>query len=199
MPAPLYYIFFIANFYTADHVFFLKLLWTISVEEQFYLLWGFFLRFFYKNLSKIIVLLFITSISFSLYSISNGIKFYFNTLTYLFDFGSGGLTAYLIFNKSKIVSMLSNFNTKATFIFYSYLFLHFFVFYFLNKNTSGITNDIIALASRYIFIVYVSLFIIEQMMHAERTKIFERNRFLIFTGKNILRIVLLSWHYNPND
>ena len=62
LPAPLYYVFYIANFYTIDHVFFLKFLWTISVEEQFYLLWGFCLRFFHKNLNTIIVILFLISI-----------------------------------------------------------------------------------------------------------------------------------------
>jgi peptidoglycan/LPS O-acetylase OafA/YrhL len=206
LPAPLYYIFFIANFYTADHVFFLKLLWTISVEEQFYLLWGLCLRGFNKNLNKIIGLLFIISISFSFYSICNGIKYYFNTVTYLFDFGSGALAACLIFNKSKIVNLLCNLNAVGTYSFYSYLIIHFILFYFLNRNTFGVMNDIIGIISRYIFILYIALFITEQMVHVSRTKIFEKNRFLIFTGKisyglycfhgiTILMINLLMTHF----
>ena len=183
LPAPLYYIFFVANFYTADHVFFLKLLWTISVEEQFYLLWGICLRFFYKYLKIIIAFLIIISVSFSLYAIIHSIKFYFNTLTYLFDFGSGAFAALLIFKKGKIVIWLQKLSARATYVFYSYLILHFIIFYFLNKNTSGVTNDCIALANRYLFIIYISIFIIEQMEHEGRTKNFEKNTFLIFTGK----------------
>ena len=183
LPAPLYYIFFIANFYTADHVFFLKLLWTISVEEQFYLLWGVCLRFFYKNLSFIIILLFASSISFSLYSITHGIKFYFNTITYLFDFGSGALGAMLIFKNNFIVRNIRKLNTTATYLLYSYLIFHFIIFYFLNKKTFSINNDLVNLASRYLFILYIALLIVEQMVNENKTKIFEKNRFLIYTGR----------------
>jgi peptidoglycan/LPS O-acetylase OafA/YrhL len=207
LPAPLYYLFFIANFYTIDHVFFLKLLWTISVEEQFYLLWGFCLRFFHKNLNKIITLLFLISISFTLYAIFNGIKYYFNTLTYLFDFGSGALAALLIFRNKMIIKQICNLSLAGTIIFYSYLPFHFIFFYFLNNNSTGIANELAGLISRYLFILYIALFITEQMINVSRTKVFEKNRFLIFTGKisyglycfhglTIITINLLVQHFN---
>lgn len=183
LPAPLYYIFFIANFYTADHVFFLKLLWTISVEEQFYLLWGLCLRFFYKYLTLIIILLFVFSISFSLYSIVNGIKYYFNTITYLFDFGSGALGAMLIFKNNFIVRSIRKLNITGTYTLYSYIIFHFIIFYFFNKKTFSVSNDLVNLASRYLFILYIALIIVEQMVNERRTKFFEKNRFLIYTGR----------------
>lgn len=183
LPASWYYIFFVANFDTAYHVFFLKFLWTISVEEQFYLLWGLCLRFFYKRLDKIIALLFLLSISFTVYAIYSGIPYYYNTLTYLFDFGSGGLAALLIFKNVSLVKWLRNLSSTATVIFYSYLPFHFIIFYFLDKNSHGTTNELFELLSRYLFIIYVALFIIEQMINNVRTKILERNRFLVFTGK----------------
>ncbi len=209
LPAPLYYIFFIANFYTADHVFFLKLLWTISVEEQFYLLWGFCLRFFYRNMSVIITLLFLISISFSIFSIVNGIKFYFNTITYLFDFASGALGALLVFKNQSIVKNVRKLNAAGTFMLYTYLTFHFTLFYFLNKTTFGVNNDLVSLAGRYLFILYIALFIMEQMVHEKRTRFFERNSFLIYTGKisyglycfhgiTILMINLLLLHFKIN-
>ncbi|MDQ6903730.1 MAG: acyltransferase [Bacteroidota bacterium] len=183
LPEPVYYILFIANFYTINHVFFLKLLWTISVEEQFYLLWGFCLRFFHKHLYKIIFLLIFVSVSFSVYSAFTRSASYFNSLTYLFDFGCGALAGLLIFKHNFIVSRFKNFSELKTIFFYCYLPFHFIFFYILNENSAGISNDLVALVCRYLFIIYIALFIIEQMINIHRTKILERSRFLIFTGK----------------
>ena len=183
LPNPLYYIFFIANFYTIEHVFFLQFLWTISVEEQFYLLWGLSMRFFYKYLRLIIAVLFIVSVSFSVYAICNRVPHYFNTLTYLFDFGCGGLGAIMIFNNWKVVRCISHFQTGATVGFYCYLPFHFFIFYFADKYLTGTAANLTVLLSRYLFIVYIALLIVEQMKNERRTKALEKNQFLIYTGK----------------
>lgn len=183
LPPAFYYAFYIANFYTIDHVFFLKFLWTISVEEQFYLLWGFCLRFFYRSLNKIIAILFLISILFSLYAVFNEVKYYFNTITYLFDFASGALGALLIFKNNKVISWLRNLSLAGTIAFYTYLPFHFIFFYFLNDSTTGAANELAGLINRYLFILYVAAFIVEQMINISRTKVFEKNRFLIFTGK----------------
>ena len=37
LPPPSWYFLFVSNFYLAEHVFYLRQLWTISVEEQFYI------------------------------------------------------------------------------------------------------------------------------------------------------------------
>lgn len=183
LPNPWYYIFFISNFYVLDHVFFLRFLWTISVEEQFYLLWGISLRFFYKKLPLIIGLLFFISIVFSSYAIIMQKSHYFNTLTYLFDFASGALAAIAIFRNYKFISWLKTMSRVATAFFYAYLVFHFIIFYFLDKNTTSFVNNFAALLSRYLFIIYTALFIVEQVTNNHRTAIFEKNKFLIFTGK----------------
>jgi peptidoglycan/LPS O-acetylase OafA/YrhL len=207
LPEPVYYIFFIANFYTINHVFFLRLLWTISVEEQFYLLWGFCLRFFHKHLYKIIFILIFVSVVFSIYSTFTQSASYFNSLTYLFDFGCGALAALLTFKNKFIIACFRNLAGFKTIFYYCYLPFHFIFFYILNKHSAGISNDLVALANRYLFIIYIGLFIIEQMINIRRTKILERSRFLIFTGKisyglycyhgiSIMFLNLLVEHFN---
>ncbi len=183
LPDSLYYIFFIANFYTIDHVFFLKFLWTISVEEQFYLFWGFSLRFLKKSLKIVIAILFLLSISSSIYCIVKGISSYYSTITYFFDFACGALAAVFIFSGSSLVNKIKSLSGLSTYLFYFYLILHFAVFYFLNANIKGLANDFVELLNRYLFIIYISLFIIEQMVNTSRTKIFGKSRFLILTGK----------------
>ena len=183
LPNSLYYIFFIANFYTIDHVFFLKFLWTISVEEQFYLFWGLSLRFLRKKLKIVIAVLFLLSISSSIYSIITGISAYYSTITYLFDFACGALASAYIFSENRLIIWLKKLSRTGTHAFYVYLIFHFILFYFLNANTKGVINDFAGLLNRYLFIIYVSLFIIEQMINTSRTKMFAKNSFLILTGK----------------
>jgi len=209
LPNIWYYLFFISNFYTIDHVFFLRILWSISVEEQYYLLWGACLRFFYKRLILILIFFFAISICFSLYSVYSNTPMYFNTLTYLLDFACGGLAAIIVFNKKKLFYWIHNSSRIGTLIFYSYLPFHFTIFYFMNIHTNGIPNDLMILVSRYLFIIYMALFIVEQMANLHRTTFFEKNRFLIFTGKisyglycyhgiAITFINLLLSHYHIN-
>lgn len=183
LPNGWYYVFFISNFYRIDHVFFLRILWSISVEEQFYMVWGMCLRFFYKNLVLVIITFFGASICFSVYSIYSGTSNYFNTLTYLFDFACGGMAAIVIFKKNRVVDWFKNLSTFKTVLFYSYLLFHCTFFYLLNLIARGTTHDLVELISRYLFIIYIALFILEQTSNLRRTTFFEKNSFLIFTGK----------------
>lgn len=207
LPNAWYYIFFIANFYTIDHVFFLRLLWTISVEEQFYLFWGLCLKILYKNLVLVISILVLISISFSIYSITNHVSSYFNTLTYLFDFACGALAAILVFSQNKIPGRLKKLSLTGRKIFYSYLPFHFILFYFLNQFSSGLANDFLALICRYIFVVYMALFIARQVAYNSQDTILAKNRFLILTGRmsyglycyhgitiTLLNLLLLKYH-----
>ncbi len=47
-----YLLFFLVNFYIISHgsefLFFIAFLWSISVEEQFYIIWSFFMKFIHK-------------------------------------------------------------------------------------------------------------------------------------------------------
>jgi peptidoglycan/LPS O-acetylase OafA/YrhL len=183
LPNPWYYILFIANFYRPDHIFFLRFLWTISVEEQFYFLWGLCLRYLHKNLFRVASVLVLTGISFSLFALYYHIPSYFNSLTYLFDFGCGCLSALLVFRGSALAVRLKKLTRPGTLAFYSYPVFHFILFYFLDHTTTGLANDLATLTSRYLIILYVALFIPEQMVNDSRTRFFEKNTFLKFTGK----------------
>ena len=183
LPNAWYYVFFIANFYTVDHVFFLRILWTISVEEQFYLFWGLSIKLFYKNFIPLISILILTSVSFSVYAAINHVSSYFNTLTYLFDFACGASAAMIVFKKTGIARKLQSLTTLERKIFYAYPVFHFTLFYFLNQVTRGMNNDFAALLSRYIFVIYIALYIGRQVVNNLQTTFLAKNRFLIFTGK----------------
>lgn len=184
LPAPLYYIFFIANFYTAPQVYFLQFLWTISVEEQFYLFWGITLKLFMKKLRWIIAILILTSLTFSISFIAEGKPVYFNTLYYLMDFGFGAMAAILFFEKrSRLTSWLSRMKKWQTVGFYLYLPFHFLLFFFFTQITNGIAEDLVLFACRFLFIIYMAILMIEQLTNPSRLRLTGKSRFLIFTGR----------------
>ncbi|HZI69008.1 MAG TPA: acyltransferase [Hanamia sp.] len=183
LPNAWFYIFFISNFYLPDHVFFLKILWTISVEEQFYLIWGLSLKFLKKRIKLIIGLLIMVSISFSIYALIFKISQYFNTLTYLVDFGFGALAATLLFSKNKISKWIAGMSPVQKNIFHFYLLFHFILFYFLDNYSTGLTNDFLSLLNRYVFLFYIALLLIEQVMNDATVTVLKNNKFLVYTGK----------------
>jgi peptidoglycan/LPS O-acetylase OafA/YrhL len=183
IPPPSYYLFFIANYYTKDHVYFLKFLWTLSVEEQFYLLWGVCLLLFQKYLKVVIIIFLAVSILFTVYSTVKNIPVYFNTLTYLFDFSLGACIAVMIKRQSKISQKFQNFTKQKSALFLLLLPTIFLVFFFLQFNTTGITNNFINVCCRWVFIIYISLLIMEQMVNKQTLLKLGNNKFLIYTGK----------------
>lgn len=181
LPDYRYYIFFVSNFYHVDHVFFLRILWTLSVEEQFYLILGIVLKSFKSFLVWIFLLFIVLSLGFSLYAINASEQGYFHTLTYFFDFAAGGTAAYLLSVSSKKIKWLSLLRGKSKYFFYSYLPFHFIIFFFIETMSfGGLWDDLI---NRYLFCVYISFLMIEQLSNANRSCVLEKNRFLRLTGK----------------
>lgn len=119
---------FTLNFYIADHgfnfLFFLVFLWSISVEEQFYIFWGLVLQFS----SKISVSVFnycIPCIAFGLIAISlwyralhsnDELNLYFNTLSVAANFGIGILLAYYSAYNSWFISFFNRMSLKSVLI-----------------------------------------------------------------------------------
>ena len=180
LPEPWYYLFFVSNYYYVDHVFFLRILWTLSVEEQFYLLLGISLRFFRKKLNLIFYFFIAASILFTLYSYFSEVETYFHTLTYFIDFAIGGLFALYCHRNDNKVVWLSRLKKGGMLLFYLYLPVHFLIFFLIDSLGAGSPGHII---NRYLFIIYLSLLISEQLLNPRRIRLLEKNRFLIYTGK----------------
>lgn len=180
LPEPEYYFFFIANFYRIDHVFFLRIFWSISVEEQFYFLLGICLTFFIKHIKAIFLVLAGISIFFSIWATQFSVHSFTHTITYFFDFGVGGLGAWLYHTESRHIARLRNIKSLPLILFYCYIPFHFLLFFILEKIYP---SDYIELTSRYIFILYTGVLILEQLVNHHRSTFLEKNKFLIYTGK----------------
>jgi peptidoglycan/LPS O-acetylase OafA/YrhL len=118
---PIYYIFFANNFDfmhswpTKPDATILSVLWSVAVEEQFYLTWPVILRFtprrFYKFVFPGIILLSLVFRSFhtGLDDHDFGVR-YFHTFSLIGDMALGGLLAYLCSSDNAFRRFISNMN-----------------------------------------------------------------------------------------
>lgn len=110
------FIFFIGNFYIIEQGFpylpALSVMWSVSVEEQFYLIWPWLLSFFYKTKWILIALLIIVFLVFT-GTCYGKFNLFFHTLFMFGDLAIGAGFAFITLNKnSKLHSILASF-TKA--------------------------------------------------------------------------------------
>lgn len=110
---PVYHYFtFTVNFgvlkHSVPYLPLLGILWTISVEEQFYLFWALLIRFFKKHILKLIIGVLITSIIFRGIFIQSGDVIYFHTLSVMCDMAIGALLSYLSFKQNPLLEKWKN-------------------------------------------------------------------------------------------
>ena len=115
LPPIIPFLFFYANFYIIEHgsafTFGLLILWSISIEEQFYLVWGWFLKFIpAKWITVFITLLFAFSIAFSYYYLfvqhKAATNLSIHSIYILQNFCTGALIAFICVRKKQALSFL---------------------------------------------------------------------------------------------
>jgi peptidoglycan/LPS O-acetylase OafA/YrhL len=183
LPEPKWYLLFISNFYNKDHVYFLRFLWTLSVEEQFYLALGICLTFFQKKLLAITTWVLLISIIFNFYGTFKGWDLYFNTITYLYDFCIGMLVAIFVKRQNWIVRRIITLSPRQIGRVYTLLPGFLIVVFLLKTYTTLFTQDFIQLFSKLVFILFAAFSIIEQIFNKNTPFNFGKSRFLVFTGK----------------
>jgi len=113
------FLLFYANFYMIkeyDFLFALTILWSISVEEQFYLLWAFVGKLNLK-LFPLLCSAFIVISLVSHFTLEPG-TVYIHSLSYEVHFGIGGLAAYFVFIEAKIIDSIRNLSRFVIALFY---------------------------------------------------------------------------------
>ena len=93
------YWFLLSNYENSDCIFSLKFLWSIAVEEQFYLLFIALSFLLIKNIRFLISLLILSYIIFIIIATNNNLSTYLNTFSYFPNFAFGMLGGYLFYKK----------------------------------------------------------------------------------------------------
>ncbi len=133
IPSIFNYLFFIQNFWMVkngqDFLFILVFLWSIAIEEQFYIFWAFIQRYLFQFIVPISCILIIGSVIFRFIYYQSENNLLFNTISALGNFGLGAITAYIAFNQHKILLVIQQIKKPIIFIIYA-LFIIITLFYF---------------------------------------------------------------------
>lgn len=151
---------FISNFWIANQgqnfLFLLVFFWSIAVEEQFYLFWAFVLRYWHKRLVFICILMILGSVFFRWSHLNEESQLFFNTLSYIGNFGIGGLAAWLAFNNATFIKRVETL-TKSTI---ALIYLFFIV---LTMGYFGwFQTHFMVVFERLVFGVFFAFVILEQ-------------------------------------
>lgn len=183
LPSAPYYLFFISNFYLPDHVYFLRFLWTISVEEQFYLVLGAILLLWPKRLPILIGLMAISSMVFNIYNGSKENFVFFHTMNYVIDFCVGAIAAISIYQKNAIVRYFSSLSKPQSLTFVLLVFVVLFIGYAVKVYFFAGNENLGHNVARILFTFYVGFFLIDQMVNKNKVLKLEKPRLFIYTGK----------------
>jgi len=159
----------LSNYETSDCVFYLKFLWSIAVEEQFYLLFILFSFMFRKYLWWVILLLILVYFSFMTYATANSIATYSHTLTHFPNFAAGMAGGYLFYKNKQLhyyplitlalsfitlfffkTDIIVNLSTSVLFISLIFVFINA-----LSKNNAPGILKITEFAGKYTYGLYV--------------------------------------------
>lgn len=169
-----------------EFLFFMVFLWSISVEEQFYIFWAFVLKWFQKQLHLIAILLIVFSLAFRFYFLKDHLNLNFNTISTLGNFGIGAIIALAAFQKNYLfnaVKKLSKINIIVIYLFMISIFL-------ITPILMG--YDFFIIIQRLIFSIFFSFIILEQSFCQQ--SLFKLSRIKIFNFFGKLSYGLYCYH-----
>lgn len=137
---------FLSNFETSNNIFALKFLWSIAVEEQFYLLFLMFSFLFNKRFYFFPIFLLLVYVFFMGYAYNLNIPTYYHTVTHFANFAIGMLLAKLYFQHKiqlkhaitifllSVLFMLWFYNNKVVFHLFTSLLFAALIYIFIHLS-----------------------------------------------------------------
>lgn len=181
-----FFVTFFANFqYTSQHwgdghSFILGVLWSISVEEQFYIIIPLLLAGLHRKwISHLFVGIIIASFIFRCTHNTPNMRYY-HTLGAISDLALGGLTAFLIIEKTDIVTLFNHLNRKWIYLFY----LFFFFLISTKTNTFNFSSETWWMPfEKPLFSICFSFIILEQNFAKESFFKCHKSKIVTYLGR----------------
>tara|TARA_B110000027_G_scaffold65851_1_gene70527 strand:- start:1534 stop:2661 length:1128 start_codon:yes stop_codon:yes gene_type:complete len=175
------FILFILNFDIIkngyEFLFFMVFMWSISVEEQFYIFWALVLKWFQNHLLKISFLIILISIIFRIYFINDSLNLNFHTVSALGNFGVGALAAIAAFNNSILITKIRDFSKTQIVIIYLISLIIFIAIPSLQNH------DLFIVIQRVLFSFVFAFIILEQTYCQQSIFKLSRIKYFNFFGK----------------
>ena len=162
---PWYFILFVGNFFLIEHGWthspIISVLWSVSVEEQFYIFWPFLLILFRnkeKWLFAILLILFATT---TIHYYETDVNLWFHTLFLLGDIAIGALFAFISFRKNWGYDTLKNLKQSTIMAVYA-VFVASLLFYHTLFDSGLIPGALSLIIEKMFYACVLSFFIFEQ-------------------------------------
>ncbi len=175
---------FIIGYY--PHSSLLAMLWSISVEEQFYFFWPWLLQFFKNNIFILLMLIIVVTLISRFLLLPHSKSLYFNSLCIISDFGMGGLISFLSLKYPERFIRLVSVSKTVTLIFYFSIAV---IFFFYEKIFTG---SFMIWIERPVLGILFGLIIIDQCFNAKR--IFNAGKFSIINYFGKISFGLYCYH-----
>jgi peptidoglycan/LPS O-acetylase OafA/YrhL len=181
LPSIWNFVLFILNYDIIENgynfLFFMVFMWSISVEEQFYILWAITIKWFNKYLFGISFLIIFVSLFFRIYFINDSLSLNFHTASALGNFGIGALTAILVFKHQYFLDKLKSLSRNKI------LFIYVTIFSFFILMPVLLENDFFIVIQRVLFSIFFSFIILEQTYCENSIVKVSRIKYFNFFGK----------------
>ena len=181
LPSIWNFVLFILNYDIIENgynfLFFMVFMWSISVEEQFYILWAITIKWFNKYLFGISFLIIFISLYFRIYFINDSLSLNFHTASALGNFGIGALTAILVFKHQYFLDKLKSLSRNKI------LFIYVTIFSFFILMPVLLENDFFIVIQRVLFSIFFSFIILEQTYCENSIVKVSRIKYFNFFGK----------------
>lgn len=162
---PWYFIFFVGNFFLIEHGWthspIISVLWSVSVEEQFYIFWPFLLIVFRKHEKWLFIILLIIFGITTWHYFGTDVNLWFHTLFLLGDIAIGALFAFISFHKNWGFETLKSLN-KGTIQGVYLLFIVSLITYQLTFDNDTVSGFFTLVIEKLFYAVILSFFIFEQ-------------------------------------
>ena len=178
-----WFIFFAVNLYISYFGFLspiLNVLWSISVEEQFYLIWPWFIKYLEKYFYLTVSGLILISIYFK-YTYYGTLVENFHTFSAFGSLSIGSLGAYCCYRYKNFVKFFNMFDSRLAYVLYVVVFSTIFLRVFKSEifSQSVLFGSLLSTFSALIFLV----FILEQALSLNPVISFGKFKIFSYLGK----------------